>query len=57
MAFHVNQRLSYSGELCTVRYVGSVPNWPGCTAVGVEWDSRDGKNSGKLDGVRYFDGE
>lgn len=53
---HVNQRLSYGGDLCTVRYVGRIPHWPEDLALGVEWDTKQGKHDGQHGGVRYFDG-
>ncbi|CCH41579.1 Tubulin-specific chaperone cofactor E-like protein [Wickerhamomyces ciferrii] len=59
----VGDRLSYSGELCTVRFIGEIPAWPGEVAFGVEWDSltygdeKTGsfvKSSKKHDGTRSF---
>lgn len=51
----VGTRLSFNSDLCTVRYVGSIPPWS-VTAYGVEWDDPErGKHSGMLNGVRYFD--
>jgi dynactin complex subunit len=55
--FAINQRLSYSSELCTVRFVGELSHWPGEMALGVEWDQRDGKNDGVYNSVRYFTSE
>ena len=52
---HLNQRLSIKGELCTVKYLGSLPCWPDDTAVGVEWDERAGKNDGEYNGDKLFD--
>lgn len=53
-AIAVGTRLSYNGDLCTVRYVGAIPPWS-VTAYGVEWDDATrGKHSGTLNGVRYF---
>lgn len=50
----VGTRLSYNGDICTVRYVGSIPPWS-VTAYGVEWDDAErGKHDGTLNGVRYF---
>ncbi|CDK26655.1 unnamed protein product [Kuraishia capsulata CBS 1993] len=55
MTLMVGDRVSFDGEIATVRFVGSIPNWPNETALGVEWDSPGrGKNDGKLGGVRYF---
>ncbi|GKZ18476.1 hypothetical protein AbraIFM66951_003354 [Aspergillus brasiliensis] len=51
---HVGQRRSYSGDLCTVRYVGAVEGTSG-EWLGVEWDDPTrGKHSGEHRGVRYF---
>ncbi|KAL4892139.1 hypothetical protein BDV59DRAFT_180927 [Aspergillus ambiguus] len=50
----VNQRRSYSGDLCTVRYVGKVEGTTG-EWLGVEWDDpARGKHSGQHQGVTYF---
>lgn len=47
-------RLSYDGELCTVRYEGPIPVW-NVNAYGVEWDDASrGKHDGVLQGKRYF---
>ncbi|RLM00444.1 hypothetical protein CFD26_104878 [Aspergillus turcosus] len=51
---YVNQRRSYNGDLCTVRYVGKVEGTTG-EWLGVEWDDPTrGKHSGEHNGVRYF---
>ncbi|KAF7184021.1 hypothetical protein CNMCM7691_004511 [Aspergillus felis] len=51
---YVNQRRSYNGDLCTVRYVGKVEGTTG-DWLGVEWDDPTrGKHSGEHNGVRYF---
>ncbi|BAP72493.1 protein PAC2 [Kluyveromyces marxianus] len=51
----INDRLNINGELCTVKYIGSIPAWPNTVAYGVEWDhDRRGKNNGSLQGVTYF---
>ena len=48
------QRLSFSGALCTVRYVGAVESTKG-DWLGVEWDEPSrGKHDGSHKGVRYF---
>ncbi|GLA50382.1 hypothetical protein AnigIFM63604_006437 [Aspergillus niger] len=53
-AAHVGQRRSYAGDLCTVRYVGTVEGTSG-EWLGVEWDDPTrGKHSGEHRGVRYF---
>ncbi|KAL4742495.1 hypothetical protein BDV11DRAFT_12320 [Aspergillus similis] len=50
----VNQRRSYDGNLCTIRYVGKVEGTSG-EWLGVEWDDPTrGKHSGQHNGVRYF---
>ncbi|CBF81726.1 hypothetical protein AN5531.2 [Aspergillus nidulans FGSC A4] len=50
----VNQRRSYDGHLCTIRYVGKVDGTSG-EWLGVEWDDPTrGKHSGQHNGVRYF---
>lgn len=54
MDFAVNQRRSYDGNLCTIRYVGQVEGTSG-DWLGVEWDNPTrGKHSGEHNGVRYF---
>lgn len=51
----VGSRLSYSGELCTVRFVGKIPPWPTVLAYGVEWDNIEkGKHDGTLNGISFF---
>ena len=51
---YVCQRLSYSGNICTVRYVGEVAGTKG-TWLGVEWDDTTrGKHAGEHEGVKYF---
>ena len=53
--FHTNQRLSYDGALCTVRYIGRVGATPG-EWLGVEWDDvLRGKHSGEHEGIKYFE--
>ncbi len=52
--FHICQRLSFSGALCTVRYIGIVKGTQGGW-LGVEWDdSSRGKHAGEHGGVKYF---
>ena len=52
---YVGQRLSYSNDLCTVRYVGPVKGTAG-DWLGVEWDDAErGKHDGKHNGIRYFE--
>ena len=49
------RRLSFSGALCTVRYVGPVEGTKG-DWLGVEWDETGrGKHDGSHNGVRYFE--
>lgn len=53
--FYLGRRLSYSDNLCTVRYSGPVKGKDGLW-VGVEWDDpMRGKHDGTHGGVRYFD--
>ncbi|KAA8897219.1 hypothetical protein FN846DRAFT_893126 [Sphaerosporella brunnea] len=53
--FRINQRLSYDGALCTVRYIGKVGETKG-EWLGVEWDDvLRGKHSGQHEGKKYFD--
>lgn len=51
----LGQRRSYDdGNLCTVRYVGTVQGTSG-DWLGVEWDNPTrGKHSGQHNGIRYF---
>jgi len=54
-SFHLGQRLSYDGALCTVKYHGSLPGTKGVW-LGVEWDDVSrGKHDGTYQGKRYFD--
>ncbi|KAI5819658.1 hypothetical protein BZA77DRAFT_303168 [Pyronema omphalodes] len=54
-SFRINQRLSYDGALCTVRYIGKVGETKG-EWLGVEWDDvLRGKHSGEHEGKRYFE--
>lgn len=50
------QRLSFGGEICTVRYIGTVHGQGDKTFLGVEWD-RDtrGKHNGTYQDEKYFD--
>ena len=51
---NVGQRISYGGEICTIRYVGKVDGTKG-EWLGVEWDDPTrGKHSGEANGKRYF---
>ncbi|KAF1989515.1 RNI-like protein [Aulographum hederae CBS 113979] len=53
--FYLGKRLSYSENLCSVRYVGEVKGTKG-QWLGVEWDDPTrGKHSGEHEGVRYFE--
>lgn len=53
--FHLGQRLSCDGELCTVRYKGNVVGYDD-PWLGVEWDNPNrGKNDGSHNGSKYFD--
>lgn len=50
----MTKRVSYSGDLCTVKWIGKIPQWS-VEALGVEWDNASrGKNDGCLAGVSYF---
>ncbi|KAF2460934.1 hypothetical protein BDY21DRAFT_314817 [Lineolata rhizophorae] len=52
--FYLGQRLSYEGDLCTVRYIGNVAGIEG-TWLGVEWDDVSrGKHAGEHNGINYF---
>jgi len=51
---HVGERLSYDGNICTVRYAGAVDGTTG-QWLGVEWDNgARGKHDGRHKGKRYF---
>lgn len=54
--YHLGQRLSFEGALCSVRYVGPVEGTQKNTIwLGVEWDDPTrGKHSGEHHGKRYF---
>ena len=52
--FHLGQRFSFDGSLCTLQYIGPVDGQNG-EWHGVEWDDTSrGKHNGTLDGVFYF---
>jgi len=52
--FHVGQRLSFGGDLCTVRFIGIVQSTKGAW-LGVEWDDPSrGKHDGSVKGLKYF---
>jgi dynactin complex subunit len=52
---YVGKRLSFDGQLCTVRYCGEVNGTKG-EWLGVEWDDPTrGKHSGENGGVKYFE--
>ena len=53
--FYIGRRLSYDGQLCTVRYYGEIKGTKG-NWLGVEWDDpARGKHSGEHGGVKYFE--
>ena len=53
--FYIGKRLSYNGQLCTVRYHGEVQGTQG-DWLGVEWDDPTrGKHSGQNGGIKYFE--
>lgn len=50
----ISRRLSFSGQLCTVRYNGPVAGTTGIW-LGVEWDNPTlGKHAGRHNGITYF---
>lgn len=52
---YAGKRLSFDGQLCTVRYHGEVKGTKG-EWLGVEWDDPTrGKHSGENGGIRYFE--
>jgi len=55
MMLQIGDRLSYGGELCTVKFIGELPAWPNEIALGVEWDNpQKGKHDGSFKDVQYF---
>ncbi|EGP91829.1 uncharacterized protein MYCGRDRAFT_107794 [Zymoseptoria tritici IPO323] len=53
--YHIGQRLSLKGQLCTIRYIGPVSDKAG-EWVGVEWDDTTrGKHNGTHQGVNHFE--
>ncbi|KAF2264535.1 hypothetical protein CC78DRAFT_560295 [Lojkania enalia] len=53
--FYFGKRLSFDGQLCTVRFIGEVKGTKG-EWLGVEWDDPTrGKHSGEHGGVKYFE--
>lgn len=55
LEFYIGRRLSYDGQLCTVRFHGEVKGTKG-EWLGVEWDDPiRGKHSGEHNGIRYFE--
>jgi dynactin complex subunit len=51
---YMGKRLSFDGQLCTVRFRGAVEGTKG-EWLGVEWDDPSrGKHSGEHQGHRYF---
>ncbi|KZM22790.1 uncharacterized protein EKO05_0001443 [Ascochyta rabiei] len=52
---YIGKRLSFDGQLCTVRFRGAVEGTKG-EWLGVEWDDPTrGKNCGEHNGHKYFD--
>ncbi len=52
--YYHQQRLSFDGHLCTIRYIGQVKETKGVW-LGVEWDDPSrGRHSGAHGEVRYF---
>nr|XP_043615247.1 tubulin-folding cofactor E [Erigeron canadensis] len=57
--FKLGQRVHWTGDphrIGTVKYIGPVSGYSG-TWVGVDWDNRDGKHDGSVNGVRYFNAQ
>lgn len=53
--YKIGDRISVSNELCIVKYVGYLEEWPNTTAYGLEWDREGrGKHSGSINGNVYF---
>ncbi|KAH8883993.1 RNI-like protein [Thozetella sp. PMI_491] len=53
-AVEIGQRMSFEGNLCTVRFIGVVAGTTG-SWLGVEWDDPSrGKHNGSHKGHRYF---
>jgi dynactin complex subunit len=51
----VGTRISCQGEICTIRFIGIIPQWKNVIAYGVEWDDPErGKHDGSLDGIEYY---
>lgn len=51
----IGKRLSFGGDLCTVRYIGEVKGTKG-QWLGIEWDDPTrGKHNGEAGGTRYFE--
>ncbi len=58
MGLEIGDRLSYGGELCTIKFIGEIPAWPNEVALGVEWDNiQKGKHNGSFKGIKYFESE
>lgn len=54
--FKINQRVHWTGDyrrIGTVKYIGQVQGYSG-DWIGIDWDNRDGKHDGSVNGVRYF---
>ncbi|KAI3767563.1 hypothetical protein L2E82_17780 [Cichorium intybus] len=54
--FKIGQRVHWAGDsrrIGTVKYVGPVEGYSG-DWIGIDWDNRDGKHDGSVNGVRYF---
>lgn len=51
----VGDRLLLEKDLCTIKYIGFIEQWPGVTTFGVEWDDPTrGKHSGTYKGKQIF---
>ncbi|XP_071710578.1 tubulin-folding cofactor E [Rutidosis leptorrhynchoides] len=57
--FKIGQRVHWTGDcrrIGTVKYIGQVEGYSG-DWIGVDWDNRDGKHDGSINGVRYFNAQ
>lgn len=51
----VGDRFLLEEDLCTIKYIGFIEQWPGITTFGVEWDDPTrGKHSGTYKGKQLF---
>ena len=53
--FKVGDRLLVGKDLCTIKYIGFIEEWPNLTTFGVEWDDPTrGRHSGTYKGKQLF---